>query len=148
MKNKDFGEILRQWELEKKKQKKNIHRDLEEWLDRHPPDEKDKTAYEDDRKKLISERIRLRNMEPQRTIDLHGMKACRAEERLAAFLLQCKRDGVRKVLIIHGKGHHSRGEPVLSKTVRRFLEKNPLAGEMGYADREHGGKGALWVIIR
>jgi len=52
------------------------------------------------------------------------------------------------VLLIHGKGNHSPGQPVLERVVRNFLEKCPHTGAFGKADRAHGGRGATWVRIR
>ena len=56
--------------------------------------------------------------------------------------------GLSKVLLIHGKGNHSPGQPVLERVVRNFLEKCPHTGAFGKADRKRGGQGATWVRIR
>ncbi len=81
-------------------------------------------------------------------LDLHGLSAAAAEESLSLFFRDAASRGLAKVLIIHGKGHHSEGEPVLKKTVRDFLETSPLAGRHGTADRRRGGSGAVWVMVR
>ena len=93
-------------------------------------------------------RGRLKSMEPQRVLDLHGAKAADVERMVSGFLEEGRRLGLDKLLIIHGKGHHSSGQPVLRKLVIRALESSALAGEFGQPPRDMGGSGALWVILR
>ncbi len=153
----DFGEILEEWEKykkkEKKKQKSRVREELTEWLEKHSSDidryarEKD-SGSGNDRIEAARRREELRKMKPERTLDLHGFRVKEAEIALDTFIEGCKRSGIKKVLIIHGKGKHSKEEPRLRKAVIRFLEKNPYAGEFGVASREYGGKGALWLIIK
>jgi DNA-nicking Smr family endonuclease len=52
------------------------------------------------------------------------------------------------VLVIHGKGMHSEGEPVLGRTARRVIEASPWTGGYGPAERSQGGSGALWVAVK
>ena len=153
----DFGEILSEWENYKKKRKSTerdrVKQELERWLESHP-DELERYKKEKEREEIndrilaVKKRERLRKMSPERVLDLHGYRVKEAEETIHAFIRDCKRSGIKKVLIIHGKGKHTKGEPVLKNTVIKTLEKEPLAGEFGVADREYGGKGALWLIIR
>jgi DNA-nicking Smr family endonuclease len=49
-------------------------------------------------------------------------------------------------MIIHGKGNHSRGEAVLGRTVREFIEHCPFAGESGHG--REGGTGTTWVLLK
>lgn len=95
-----------------------------------------------------AERDRIARMRPEASIDLHGMTEESALESLRAFLEDSRRRGYRKVLIIHGKGNHSEGDPVLKRAVRRLLEGYPGAGRSGKAGKEHGGSGATWLILR
>lgn len=81
-------------------------------------------------------------------LDLHGQTAAAAESSLSGFFRESARLGLRKVLVIHGKGLHSDDTPVLGKTVQRFLESCPLAGRHGPADKRNGGNGAVWVLIK
>ncbi len=94
------------------------------------------------------ERDRLKALSPEASIDLHGKGVERAQEDLRLFLDDCLRRGYRKVLIVHGKGNHSEAEPVLKKTVLRFIERYPHAGRSGPADKGSGGSGATWLILR
>ena len=86
--------------------------------------------------------------EPKAVLDLHGLNSREAEQALEEFINRARRGGLRRVLIVHGKGHHSQGEPVLLGVVRRYLEKCPYTGAFGPAGRKHGGRGATLVSVR
>ena len=59
-----------------------------------------------------------------------------------------RRRGMRKGLVIHGKGNHSAEGSVLAPLVRDFLEMSSEIGEFGRAARKDGGSGATWFILR
>lgn len=82
------------------------------------------------------------------TIDLHGMTVPDAIASLELFFSRAESSAWRKVLIVHGKGIHSREGPILIDTVRRWLERRPSAGRSGPADAELGGGGATWVLLK
>jgi len=131
----DFGEILNEWD--------RIKRDR--------GDERELSGGDDrrDQARLREEEARrLARLRPQATLDLHGRLAAEAEEAIEAFLRDAARNGLEKVLIIHGKGNHSSGAPVLKAATRRVLESSPLAGRFGPADKDQGGSGATWVLLR
>lgn len=119
---------------------------MEDWLERYPPpaidERRDATGFS------LQERSELRRMKPERSIDLHGLLRAEALNRTEIFLRNSYKSGMRKVLIIHGKGLHSSVEPVLRKEIRNLLERLPFTGEFGYPKRELGGTGATWVILR
>ena len=121
--------------------------DMDELLRRYPPEDKDKNSPGTGRARTVS-RKKLIKQPSQRSLDLHGCTAEEARAEVERFLKECRRRGLRKVLIIHGKGYHSEGRPVLKKEVFRLLEQSPLAGEFGQADRAEGGSGAVWVILK
>ncbi len=122
---------------------------MEEWLQKYPPgvNDKNKDAGGDQRRPPVAKR-RVLKQSSQRSLDLHGFTAAEAEREVIDFLKTSKKMGLRKVLIIHGKGYHSEGLPVLKKEVLRLLEKSPVAGEFGTADRNEGGSGAVWVLLK
>ena len=145
----DFKEILDAWEKRQAGASSAEQQEMEELISRYPPKglkEADQEGGEGP--EAESRRPDPRTQVPQATLDLHGMNSREAEQALENFLLLCRRRGLRKVLIVHGKGHHSQGEPVLRGIVRRYLEKSPYTGAFGPADRKHGGRGATWVIVR
>jgi len=82
------------------------------------------------------------------TIDLHGMTVPDAIASLELFFSRAEVSAWRKVLIVHGKGIHSKDGPILIDTVRRWLERRPSAGRSGPADAELGGGGATWVLLK
>jgi DNA-nicking Smr family endonuclease len=125
----DFSEILEQWER------------------RHGTGEIPGAAGED-RLPAKSGRRALKKMRPQAELDLHGLHEREALAALESFIRRCRARGLKKVLVIHGKGRHSSGGPVLGGAVRKFLERCPHTGESGTASREDGGQGAVWVILR
>ena len=82
-------------------------------------------------------------------LDLHGLTAAQAERRLARFVDQASRTGVRCVLVITGKG--SEGKGVLRRLVPLWLKTPPLSGQIlaiSQARQADGGGGALYVMLR
>ena len=149
----DFGKMLEDWDKIKKNEKqKKKDPQLGDYIDRYLPNERDRLLKEKENEKKsaisIESRKKLRKMKPQREIDLHGLTVPEALSRVDAFIRQCKNENLQKVLIIHGKGHHSQDNPVLGKKVLQYIRNCPLTGEYGAAPNELGGTGALWVIIR
>jgi DNA-nicking Smr family endonuclease len=137
----DFKEILDAWE--KRRSGTGAKQDMEELISRYPP----KAPKEQQVQSSMEPRDPV-TREPQATLDLHGMTGREAEQALERFILLSRRRGLRKVLIVHGKGNHSQGEPVLQRVVRGVLEKSPYTGAFGPAERRHGGRGATWVAVR
>ena len=93
-------------------------------------------------------RLFLKKMPPEDEIDLHGRTIKESEHLLTEFIRGAAGRGLRKVLIIHGKGNHSKAGAVLSTWVKHFLDLSPACGETGHPDQRDGGKGATWVILK
>lgn len=121
------------------------HDELAAWLDQHGVPDKDKTTSGS---QTTPSRSSPRALRPQAVLDLHGATREEALDRLYRFFEDSAAAGLRKVLVIHGKGHHSQKGAVLKETVRRFIEQSPRAGAWGEAERRDGGKGAVWVMVR
>ena len=122
---------------------------MELWLRRYGTTDKDAIAEEYAERTRMESREYLRTMQPEARIDLHGMTRDEAWERLEQFTADCKRRGLRKILIVHGKGNHSHGsDPVLGPMVRTFIERNKDLGTSGHPSGNQGGTGATWVIIK
>lgn len=89
-------------------------------------------------------------------LDLHGLTQAQAHGTLARFLKASVERGRRCVLIVTGKGLGSRdapagGEGVLRRAVPRWLngpELRPLVVALAEARPEHGGAGALYVLLK
>jgi DNA-nicking Smr family endonuclease len=117
-------------------------------LERFPPDLKAQAGRLAAEERRGAARRDDADLPPQAELDLHGLSAPEAEAALAAFVREARASGLSKVLLIHGKGNHSPGPPVLEGVVRSFLERCPHTGAFGKADRRRGGRGATWVRIR
>ena len=147
----DFGEILERWEKSQPPQSEPKSRprvDMDAALEHFPPDltaQAERLAAD---AQAAGPRRDDPDLPPQAELDLHGLSAPEAETAIEAFVRDARARGLSKVLLIHGKGNHSPGQPVLERVVRNFLEKCPHTGAFGKADRKRGGQGATWVRIR
>lgn len=122
---------------------------IDVWLRRNGVQDKDTVLGEGgEPESPAARRKRLHALRPEASIDLHGLTRDDAWARLEAFFADCRRRGLSKVLIIHGKGTHSENDPVLKGVVRLFLERNPHAGESGHSTHGEGGSGSTWVILK
>jgi DNA-nicking Smr family endonuclease len=149
----NFGDILEQWEKQNsrgrdaKRQQETCEDLMNRWLEENPYPLKD--ADRPFRGKKSPSRKTIRRMAPQDTLDLHGYTVEEALKELNGFLLRSKRRGLKKVLVIHGKGNHSdTGESILRKKVRRYIAESPVCGEHGVPQSGMGGEGAVWIILR
>ncbi|GMO27698.1 MAG: Smr/MutS family protein [Termitinemataceae bacterium] len=149
----DFGEILDNWEgkhkdvISDKKAGKNFEAMFAEYLDKNPVINKDKDdALGEETPAQRRSRLLAKKCDDQ--IDLHGKTKQEALAALEIFFEDAFQSGAEKILVIHGKGNHSKENFVLADLCRGFIEKNPYAGEHGKAKAESGGSGATWVILR
>jgi len=93
-------------------------------------------------------RSRLKNKKPDAQLDLHGLTRDEAWQALETFFNVSKGKGLEKILVIHGKGNHSKSEAVLKRIVMEFIEHCPFAGESGREKAAAGGDGATWVLLK
>ncbi|WP_319558800.1 Smr/MutS family protein [Marispirochaeta sp.] len=149
----NFGDILEQWEKqnsqddERAKEQAAYKEVMNRWLENNPYPCKDADRNRPGKKS--PSRKTIRRMAPQDTLDLHGYTVEEALKELDGFLLRSRRRGLKKVLIIHGKGNHSdTGDSVLRKKVRRYIADSPICGECGVPQPGMGGEGAVWIILR
>lgn len=135
--------------LEKKKNAPKSINPMELWLRRYGTIDKDSLAEESDEAAKMKSREYLKQLRPEARIDLHGLTRDEAWARLESFVNDCLRCGLHKIEIVHGKGIHSHGtDPVLGNIVRIFIEQNRHLGTSGHNDKNHGGSGATWVILK
>ena len=154
----DFGKILDQWE--KQGGGNGAHSDgipdtvsekkvnpIDAWLRTNKVYDKDadspdrQFSAQDRRRRLIHKR-------PEAQLDIHGRTREEAWQLLETFFAASKNKGLEKILVIHGKGNHTSGEPVLRRTVMDFIERCPYAGESGKEKAASGGGGATWVLLK
>jgi DNA-nicking Smr family endonuclease len=155
----DFGEILERWERgrcggapigrDAKSEREAVRKIQCDYLDTHPIIDKDAaTPTEESHSQRNAARHRLRDAPPEATLDLHKKNATEAWRLLTDFFQECSERNLSKVLIIHGKGNHSKKGGLLKDVCRFFLEQCSEAGETGHPDERNGGEGATWVILR
>ena len=123
---------------------------MELWLRRYGTIDKDKLSEETQERQKFQGRNYLVSMKCEAFLDLHGLHQDEAESRLNNFITDCKNRGLKKVMIIHGKGIHTSGtDPVLGKLVRSFIERDKRCGTSGHPkNKAEGGTGATWVILK
>ncbi len=80
-------------------------------------------------------------------LDLHGMTANEAKSALGQFLAACKRNGIRHVLMIHGKGR-SNSKPILKNKLNHWLRQTDDVLAFCSAMAKDGSSGALYVLLR
>ncbi len=155
-----FDDILSQWDKQQRYRKaedlkkappsRNDSDDMKDWLEMYPPDRKMKDRKEiPDRIITHTRKKELNRMDPQESLDLHGWTGNEAVRELENFLKRSKRRGLKKVIVVHGKGLHSPGgNSVLRPLVKQYLEKSPLVRDYGRAKSHSGGSGATWILLR
>lgn len=87
------------------------------------------------------------------TLDLHGLAAETARERVLTFLEKARASGERCVLVIHGKGEHSAtpGSGVLRGEISAWLSQGRArhyVAAFATASDHDGGEGAVYVALR
>ena len=106
-----------------------------------------------------AEKLRKGKMPLEARLDLHGMSQAAARSALQAFILQAHSAGKRCVLVITGKGPGeggrrdplSSGQGVLKRMVPEWLQDGalkPLILKTETARPQHGGEGAIYVLLR
>jgi len=96
----------------------------------------------------VLKRLRRGEWAIQAQVDLHGLRREEARERLAGFLHEAGRQGLRCVRVVHGKGLGSPGrEPVLKGKVRAWLVQKKEVLAFTQARAAEGGAGALVVLL-
>ncbi len=85
-----------------------------------------------------------------RVLNLHRLRVAEAEEAFEIFMKESLLRGDRCVLIIHGRGRSSKGEPVLKTKVHEWLRRGPFRKHvLGFCTARQcdGGTGATYVLL-
>ena len=100
----------------------------------------------------VVRRLRKGEFAVQGHVDLHGMTREEAKAALDTYLSQARQAGKRCVLVVHGRGLHSKDQvPVLKDAVKRWMATARFAERvLAFATaRPHdGGAGAVYVLLR
>jgi DNA-nicking Smr family endonuclease len=97
-------------------------------------------------------RLRKGDFAVQAHVDLHGLSKSEAKEALERFILESQRKGHRCVLVVHGRGLHSKDQiPVLKEGVQVWLARGRIGRQVlafTTARPHDGGAGAVYVLLR
>ena len=100
----------------------------------------------------IVRRLRRGEFAVQGHVDLHGMTREEAKEAVDAFLKQARSAGKRCVLLVHGRGIHSKDQvPILKEALKTWLATARFGRHVlafATARPTDGGAGALYVLLR
>jgi DNA-nicking Smr family endonuclease len=99
--------------------------------------------------------------EKKRTIDLHGFTLDEANKTIESFINKSFKDEVSKLIVVTGKGLHSKNEsnPFVSKklsilkySIPEFIKSNDVLMkkiiEIKDADIKDGGSGAFYIYLK
>ena len=127
-------------------------------------DKKDWQDFIDGKEKLKNKDINYNNrvnLQKNLSIDLHGYTLSEANEKIKKVIINSYNSGVKKILVVTGKGLHSQNEkdPYVSKdlsilkySVPDFIKKNKklinLINEISDAKIEDGGSGAFYIYLK
>ena len=87
-------------------------------------------------------------------LDLHGYSQETARQALVKFINEAFGSGKRFVLVVTGKGLHTKNierKGVLQKMVPIWLNEAPTRNQIisfSYAIQSDGGEGALYVLLK
>ncbi len=84
-------------------------------------------------------------------LDLHGLTAPQAQDKLAEFLRAMRTRHERCVLVIHGKGEKIQGAGVLRGEIAAWLSQGKArehVAAFSTARDDDGGEGAVYVALR
>ena len=137
--------------MNKKKESKLPKSDLETWKEyiKNPNDISDKDIN-----------IKKSSTSSHYKFDLHGYSLTDANNKAKEVLLYCSEKKIREVLLITGKGLHSKTDSVyesdkfskLKYSVPDFLmsntETSDLISNIKIADADKGGEGAIVVKLK
>ena len=88
---------------------------------------------------------------PQAEIDFHNRGFLTQNDMkkiVDEFIEECRDRGLSKVLIITGKGLHSKkGMPIIKPFVKKYLQDKPFVARVYEGRRDRGGSGTLEVIL-
>lgn len=100
----------------------------------------------------IVRKLRRGEFAVQGHVDLHGMTRDEAKKAVDEFLRASRQAGKRCVLVVHGRGLHSKDQlPILKDALRTWLATNRFGRHVlafATARPADGGAGAIYVLLR
>lgn len=105
----------------------------------------------DGRRPRLLTRLRGGAFPVEHRVDLHGFTESEARSVVHDEVEEAWRRGRRCLLVIHGRGRHSPGAPILKEALPGWLTTPPLAHRViafVTAPERHGGSGATLVLLK
>ncbi|HET8540834.1 MAG TPA: Smr/MutS family protein [Anaeromyxobacter sp.] len=100
----------------------------------------------------IVRKLRRGEFAVQGHVDLHGLTRDEAKREVEGFLRSSRNGGKRCVLVVHGRGLHSKDQlPVLKDALRTWLSTGRFTRHVlafATARPPDGGAGAIYVLLR
>jgi DNA-nicking Smr family endonuclease len=116
-------------------------------LDRRPDGTIEGWASGFDRRRLRA--LRRGEIEPDREIDLHGLRREEAHRTVRAALRDAIASDERCVLVVHGRGSRSEDEAVLREALPGWLAEPPHGAQvLAFAAAADRRGGATYVLLR
>ncbi len=100
----------------------------------------------------VVRKLRRGDFAVQGHVDLHGLTRQEAKRAVESFLRASRNAGKRCVLVVHGRGIHSKDQlPVLKDSLKSWLSTARFARHVlafATARPVDGGAGAIYVLLR
>lgn len=97
----------------------------------------------------VFKKLRLGQYALEARLDLHRKTVEQARQEVFNFIRDCLRYDLRSVLILHGKGERNpEGVAPIKSHLAKWLPELPDVMAFHSAQRQHGGTGAVYVMLR
>lgn len=97
----------------------------------------------------VYKNLRLGKYSVDAQLDLHRMTIDQARQALAQFVSDCLSHNIRCALVNHGKGEGRQPQPALLKScIAHWLPQLDAVMAFHSAQKQHGGTGATYILIR
>tara|TARA_B100002019_G_C20856794_1_gene397301 strand:- start:101 stop:514 length:414 start_codon:yes stop_codon:yes gene_type:complete len=126
-------------------------------------DKKDWENFLSDKSKIPNKDLNIsqQNIVKTKTFDFHGFSLDEANETIDGIIKESYSNGIRKLIIITGKGLHSENEKdpykskklgILKYSMPEYIKSNKelmkFINEIKDADIEDGGSGAFYIFLK
>lgn len=92
--------------------------------------------------------LRLGKYPVEARLDLHKMSVDYARKAVYQFVLDCLEHDIRCALISHGKGEGRNQPPLIKSCLSHWLPQLDTVQAFHSAQKQHGGLGATYVMLR
>ncbi|EIY5063256.1 DNA endonuclease SmrA [Klebsiella quasipneumoniae subsp. similipneumoniae] len=97
----------------------------------------------------VLDKLRRGKYGQQASLSLLRQPVEQCRQMLFAFMVQAQKEGLRNVLIVHGKGRDDQSHAnIIRSYLARWLEELPEVQAFCVALPHHGGSGACYVALR